>query len=627
MKIIPLLVLAAASAAAEPVNLSGPWRLGLGDVPRWAQPDIDDSRWPVVTLPQRTPRAERVYWLRRTASASTLTGHLLVTVGLVAESYEIYANGRRIGDTGDFGRSEVGFYQPRAFRLPSEIIHPGSPLVISMRIWNTGAAWGSLTNGLADHGPYWVTSAEHAKAEIDAARKGLRLGLTPALIVIAGECGIGVCLVLLWFAERDRRELLYFAVYLVSTGLSLVLGIWVVYTGASSLWYRLGFRPLNDVAFLFLCLAAAVFLRLYRLRWPILAGAAFLSAALTFRTVFYLYPWLILLVWQCVTALRTSWRRSLPFALPLLLYALAILNNTLAANLRIFPASVGFVDMTLSVTNLVQLLFAVAMLILMLRRLSLDRREKLRLASELDAAREIQRSLLPKAAPAIEGYSVGFRSSACYEVGGDYLDIFPLPSGEQVMIVADVAGKGLAAALVGTAFRSAFRAAAGAGGPSLHDLAARISQQHWNEGPEARRRYVTAIFLKLDPIRHSIDVVNAGHNTGFVVQREGAVHMIEASGPPLGILPGVSYCAETLPFPEGARLLFYTDGMTEVFRQDDEEFGPERLLDFFRKCRERDCDRILDSVWQALKEFAGEIRQRDDMTALALHRMRPAGER
>jgi len=336
-------------------------------------------------------------------------------------------------------------------------------MVISLRIWNTGARWGSLTNGLPDRGPYCITNAEHANAEIDAAQKGLRLALTPALIVIAGECGIGVCLLLLWLAERDRHELLYFAVYLISTGLSLILGIWVVFTGASSFWYRLGFRPLNDVAFLFLCLAASLFLRLRQLRWPILSGAAALSAALTFRTIFYLYPWLILLAWQCVRALRNSARRNLPFALPLLLYALAILNNTLPPNIRIFPASIGFDGMTLSVTNLIQLLFAGAMLILMLQRLSSDRREKQRLASELDAALEIQRSLLPQAAPAINGYSIGFRSSACYEVGGDYLDIFALPSGEQVMIVADVAGKGLAAALVGTAFRSAFRAAAGAG--------------------------------------------------------------------------------------------------------------------------------------------------------------------
>ena len=129
------------------------------------------------------------------------------------------------------------------------------------------------------------------------------LGRTPS-VVVAGECGIGICLLLLWLAERDRRELLYFAVYLIATGLSLALGIWVVCNGGSSFWYRIGFRPLNDVAFLFLCLAATVFLHLRQLRWPVLVAAAALSAALTFRTIFYLYPWLILLVWQCVSALR-----------------------------------------------------------------------------------------------------------------------------------------------------------------------------------------------------------------------------------------------------------------------------------------------------------------------------------
>jgi serine phosphatase RsbU (regulator of sigma subunit) len=74
--------------------------------------------------------------------------------------------------------------------------------------------------------------------------------------------------------------------------------------------------------------------------------------------------------------------------------------------------------------------------------------------------------------------------------------------------------------------------------------------------------------------------------------------------------------------PEGTRLLFYTDGLTEVFREGDEEFGPERLAEHFRECGEGNSDRILDSVWQALKEFVGEIRQKDDMTALALLRTR-----
>ncbi len=624
LKATALLLFAVASAAAQPTDLSGRWKLDLADDPLAAQPRTDDSGWPEVSLPWRNPSNESVYWLRRTIPAPTLPGENKLTLGLLAESYQVFANGAKIGDTGDFRAADVRFFAPRSFELPSDVIRPGSPLVIALRIWNPHTSWGSLTNGLQDRGPYWITTAEHASAAVDAARKGVRLALTPAFVVIAGECGIGVCLMLLWFAERDRRELLYFAAYLILTGVSLMVGAVVVFAGASGFWYRVVFRPLNDVAFLFLCLAAAIFLRRPKLRPPVLAVAAVISAALTFRTIYYLYPWLAILVWECLGSLRQSLRRNLVFALPLLIYVLAILNNTILPSARIIPASFVVSGMIFAITNVIQLLFAGAMLILMLHRLSSDRREKQRLASELDAAREIQRSLMPQSAPAIEGYSIGFRSSACYEVGGDYLDIFSLPSGEQIMIVADVAGKGLPAALVGASFRSAFRAAAGADAP-LSDIAARIGQLHWNEGQEARRRYVTAIFLKLDSVHHCIEAVNAGHNAGLVVLSDGAMKTIEASGPPLGILPGVRYETEKIPFPAGTRLLLYTDGMTEVFRADDEEFGPERLFERFRDCRAGDSSEALESVWQALKEFAGEIRQRDDMTALALHRVSGCG--
>src|ERR1017187_5544806 len=121
-----------------------------------------------------------------------------------------------------------------------------------------------------------------------------------------------------------------------------------------------------------------------------------------------------------------------------------------------------------------------------------------RVQQDLDAARLIQRSLLPQKLPSIPGYSLGFRSVTCYEVGGDYLDIVEQPDGSLLMAVADVAGKGLASAIMSTSFRSAFRAMA-AGGVPLDELAARMNQHHWAEGEEARRRYVTAIFLLLHP--------------------------------------------------------------------------------------------------------------------------------
>jgi serine phosphatase RsbU (regulator of sigma subunit) len=242
-----------------------------------------------------------------------------------------------------------------------------------------------------------------------------------------------------------------------------------------------------------------------------------------------------------------------------------------------------------------------------------------RVQQDLDAARAIQRSLLPQQMTEISGYSVAVRSSTCYEVGGDYVDIVRLPDGSQIMVVADVAGKGLASAIVATSFRSAFRAMALAGLP-LAELTARMNEHHYGEGPEARRRYVTAIFLKLNPEAHTVEVVNAGHNPGFLISAEAKVHEIEASGTPIGLVQMMQYASETLSFPPGSRLLFYTDGLTEVFQGDD-EFGPERLLATFRECKSQDCTAILKVLWQQLADFSRGEPQQDDMTALALVRM------
>jgi sigma-B regulation protein RsbU (phosphoserine phosphatase) len=245
--------------------------------------------------------------------------------------------------------------------------------------------------------------------------------------------------------------------------------------------------------------------------------------------------------------------------------------------------------------------------------------EWVRLQRDLEAARAIQRSLLPQEMPTISGYSIAVRSSACYEVGGDYVDIVGLPDGSHIMVVADVAGKGLASAIVSTAFRSAFRAMALSGLP-LNEMAARMNDQHYAEGPESRRRYVTAIFLKLDAHAHTIEVVNAGHNPGFLISPGEQMRQIDASGTPLGLMPSMQYTTEQMDFPGGSRLLLYTDGLTEVFK-DLEEFGSDRLRTTFLECNSPECNAILDWLWTTLHEFSGGAPQDDDMTALAILRM------
>ena len=251
-----------------------------------------------------------------------------------------------------------------------------------------------------------------------------------------------------------------------------------------------------------------------------------------------------------------------------------------------------------------------------------------RVESDLDSARNVQRSLLPQTMPQIPGYTLAMRSVTCYAVGGDYLDILPMTNDSTTIVVADVAGKGLASALVGTSFRSAFRAMVNAGLPLL-EVATKINLLHYGEGEEARRRYVTAFFMQLDSLSHVLHVVNAGHNPAFLIyppdQPSEATRIVKigASGTPVGLLPFSSYTLETHPFPPGSRLLVYTDGLTEVFR-GEEEFGEERLLDSFSTADSVQSVEVLDSLWATLDEFSDGQEQSDDMTALVLLRQADA---
>ena len=259
-----------------------------------------------------------------------------------------------------------------------------------------------------------------------------------------------------------------------------------------------------------------------------------------------------------------------------------------------------------------------------------------RVQQDLDAARSVQSSLLPRKMPKIPSFSIAGCSTACYEVGGDYMDTLRLADGSHLMVVADVAGKGLASAIVASSFRSAMRSLASQLLP-LEELAARLNQQHWEEGTEAQLRYVTAVFLRLHPESAEIELVNAGHNPAVLLPPQPAgnghaspaqmdgLRMIGASGTPLGMIPGMRYATERFAFPAGSRLLLYTDGLTEVFR-GDEEFGTERLVSAFRDNGSLPAGAVLDSLWETLRLFSLNAPQRDDMTALVVCHLDSTGQ-
>jgi sigma-B regulation protein RsbU (phosphoserine phosphatase) len=113
--------------------------------------------------------------------------------------------------------------------------------------------------------------------------------------------------------------------------------------------------------------------------------------------------------------------------------------------------------------------------------------------------------------------------------------------------------------------------------------------------------------------------VNAGHNPGFLVRRGLEPVQIESSGPPLGLLPNLTYDLQECEIPTGGRMLVYTDGLTEVFR-GEEQFGEDRLLETLSGLREETSAGVLEAIWKVVTAFDEGPRQRDDMTALSILR-------
>lgn len=239
-----------------------------------------------------------------------------------------------------------------------------------------------------------------------------------------------------------------------------------------------------------------------------------------------------------------------------------------------------------------------------------------RVKQDLAAARTIQQSLLAARMPQWPGFEFASRAITCYEVGGDYLDAIEVSPGVCMLVVADVAGKGLASAIVAASFRSAFRAAVRSGLP-LAELAARLSDLHYGEGEESRRRYVTAVFARLDAAAGKVEVVNAGHPPLLRHRASGQLDAFEASGPPLGMLPGMQYTAESFSLVSGDSLFLYTDGLIEVFR-GDEEFGLDRLAGEFTANSKLPAEALLEEVYGRLEAFSGFGGIVDDRTAMAV---------
>ena len=241
--------------------------------------------------------------------------------------------------------------------------------------------------------------------------------------------------------------------------------------------------------------------------------------------------------------------------------------------------------------------------------------EQERLRKELELSRLIQTEMLPRAplrlgAAEIKGISIPAR-----EVGGDFFNYFALPDGRLALLVGDVSGKGVSAALLMANVQATLRARLPLEA-DLARLAADLDREIDETTPGAV--YLTLFLGILDIAKQELRYVNAGHNPQFVIHEGNGFEVMSATGLPIALYPGQPYHEEVVPARSGDLLFFYTDGLVEAEDESGDMFGFDRLKALLGKEQQHGIDTVLQEVEDAVRQFRGNHEPMDDATLMAL---------
>jgi phosphoserine phosphatase RsbU/P len=208
------------------------------------------------------------------------------------------------------------------------------------------------------------------------------------------------------------------------------------------------------------------------------------------------------------------------------------------------------------------------------RRFQSERAERETMSREAEEARVMQQALLPKSSPFIPGFVISGLSVPAGAVGGDWYDFIPFPDGRWGLVLADVSGKGTAAALLMSATRGMLRSLAACCSPG--GVLTKLNSLLVEDFPAGK--FVTLVYAVLDPATRTVIFANAGHLHPLFINDDGAQFLDTERGLPLGINCG-DYSETRVTLSQGSRLVFYSDGITEAVNADEQEYGLERLAE------------------------------------------------
>lgn len=245
--------------------------------------------------------------------------------------------------------------------------------------------------------------------------------------------------------------------------------------------------------------------------------------------------------------------------------------------------------------------------------------EKEKMEQELIVAASIQQKILPTKLPDIEGFDFAGINIPSKEVGGDYYNSVDLGSGKYALIIADVAGKGIGAALLVSTLDAALYSYLQFDIP-LTEMADRLNKLIYKSSPSDK--YITFFIAVLDSKTGELDVVNAGHNPIFLLRKDSTLEKIDAGGVGLGMFDfGIPFAGQKSIMNSGDKLFLYTDGIPEAMNDKEEEYTDEKMIKFFQNNSHISSKEFINALVNDVKDYAGAAPQSDDITAIILKKL------
>src|SRR5262245_41897206 len=245
---------------------------------------------------------------------------------------------------------------------------------------------------------------------------------------------------------------------------------------------------------------------------------------------------------------------------------------------------------------------------------SIAQLELIRQSREFEETREIQSALLPSSIPQVPGYEIAAEWQAARSVTGDYFDVLPLGENKLAICIADVAGKGIPAAMVMSNLQAAIRASIG-DGLTTDQLCSTVNRMMCDN--LAPGKFITFFYCILDSRNGTLAYTNAGHNPPVLMRSDGDCLRLSQGGAVLGALPDWIYESGHASLRHGDRLMLFTDGLIEARSPADEEFGEARLLDLLNDNRELSAGQLKANIVNALAAFNAGVLH-DDITFIVV---------